>query len=462
MKRATRDEAGNSMIMGVLIMMVATGLVTAVLVTVEQGMRVSRRNGDSANALQLADAAVNDAVKAVATTNGTSIPLQTKTLGGAGQYTYTASLDPAKTLWHIDAYGLDNTGVKRHVKADAVPESLFSNAFFVNSGIQLPSGISLDSFTSGATVQDTCTRKGVLGTNDGAHLTFQNNSNSTPQVNCTNNVWYGGLSQSQGGWGFPVDGCVAYFDENKPQSLPPGTGTSPNCPPVPYSRTTAPKYSIPSVTPPDQTGCANNTSPAPWQCFKTQQSGAGTSAQSWPNVPCDATHPIPGGKRWFVSQLSLLPGCYVDATNGPALVYTTGAVNIGLQGNSNTNKTVGMNKPPMSNTLLCPAAGNGVDATQNQNPLGYYCPGWSGNLQIYMTDTDSGPISFGNTASFWGVIYGQSAQISTAPNVEVWGALRVAGLNAQSGITLHYDEALGNIVTGIYRAQNWREEPVSG
>jgi hypothetical protein len=152
----------------------------------------------------------------------------------------------------------------------------------------------------------------------------------------------------------------------------------------------------------------------------------------------------------------------VDATNGPALVYTTGAVNIGLQGNSNTNKTVGMNKPPMSNTLLCPAAGNGVDATQNQNPLGYYCQGWSGNLQIYMTDTDSGPISFGNTASFWGVIYGQSAQISTAPNVEVWGALRVAGLNAQSGITLHYDEALGNIVTGIYRAQNWREEPVSG
>ena len=76
-----------------------------------------------------------------------------------------------------------------------------------------------------------------------------------------------------------------------------------------------------------------------------------------------------------------------------------------------------------------------------------------------MTDGNLNTINFGNSASFWGVIMGQRAQIATAPQVEMWGALRVGGLAGSSQLSLHYDEALGSISTGVYSIKSWREEP---
>jgi hypothetical protein len=437
----TRDERG-SMILALLVIFVATGFIVGVVALVYNGMKVTRRSGDSANALQLADAAVNDAVKDIPTVAGTNMPLKTKTLGTAGSYTYSATLDPTAPIWHINAMGIDNSGVRRHVLAEAAPESLFGNAFFVDSGVALPSGVLMDSFTSGATLQTTCTRKGILGTNNPGGLSFQSNGgNGNGQQNCTDAVWYGGSNT----WVYPVDGCVGYHDPDQPDVWPPQYGTPNHCPPVPYTKITTPKFSIPTVAVPNGT------------TFVTQSSGAGNGAQSWPAVPCDATHHIPGGARYYVSQVTLLPGCEVDAANGPALIYTTGGVNIGIQnGGANSNKNPGMNPPDTSNALLCPVyAGNDWRGTSRTS----YCPGWSANLQIYMTDGNTNPINFGNSAHFWGVIMGQNAQIATAPQVEMWGALRVAGLVGSAQLSLHYDEALGNITTGVYTIKSWREEP---
>src|SRR4029077_7610476 len=151
---------------------VATGLIVSVVALVYNSMKVTRRAGDSANALQLADAAVNDAVKDIPSVVGSNMPTKTKTLGTAGSYTYSATLDPAAPIWHINAWGIDNTGVRRHVQAEASPESLFGNAFFVDSAVSLPSGVSMDSFTNGSTLQSTCTRKGILGTNNPGGLTY--------------------------------------------------------------------------------------------------------------------------------------------------------------------------------------------------------------------------------------------------------------------------------------------------
>src|SRR5205814_1775701 len=178
--------------------------------------------------------------------------------------------------------------------------------------------------------------------------------------------WYGGSNT----WQYPVDGCVGYHDPNQPDVWPPQYGTPNACPPIPYTKITTPKFSIPTVAVPNGT------------TFTTQQSGAGNGAQSWPAVPCDATHHIPGGQRWYVSQVTLLPGCRVDAANGPALVYTTGSVNIGIQnGGASSNRNPGMNSPDTSNALLCPTyAGNDWQGNTRSN----YCPGWSSNLQIYM------------------------------------------------------------------------------
>ena len=154
----------------------------------------------------------------------------------------------------------------------------------------------------------------------------------------------------------------------------------------------------------------------------------------------------------------MLPGCQVNAVNGPALIYTTGSVNIGIQnGGASSNRNPGMNPPDTSNPLICPTdAGNDWRGT----PRSDYCPGWSSDLQIYMTNGNTNSINFGNSASFWGVVMGQNAQIATAPQVEMWGALRVAGMAGSSQLMLHYDEALGSISTGVYSIKDWREEPV--
>lgn len=441
LRSRTRDEQG-SMIIALMVIFVATGFIVGLITLVYNDLKVTRRAGDSANALQLADAAVNDAVKDIPSVVGASLPSTTKTLGNAGSYSYSATLDPVAPIWHIDAWGIDNTGVRRHVKAEASPESLFGNAFFVDSAVALPSGISMDSFTNGSSLQTTCTRKGILGTNNPGSLTFNaNGGNGNGQQGCTDAVWYGGSNT----WAYPVDGCVGYHDPNQPDVWPAQYGTADHCPALPYTTVATPKYSIPSVAVPNGTQ------------FVTQSSKTGTAAQSWPAVPCDATHHIPGGTRYYVSQVTLLPGCQVDAATGPALIYTTGGVNVGIQnGGASSNRSPGMNPPDTSNPLLCPNyAGTDWKGTSRSA----YCSGWSANLQIYMTDGNTSPINFGNAAAFWGVIMGQNAQIATAPQVEMWGALRIGGLAGSAQLTLHYDEALGSITTGVYTIKDWREEP---
>src|SRR5947209_8728629 len=91
--RGQRTEEG-SIALVMVIMMVASVLTLALVTTSEAGLRSSRRAGDSANALQLADAGLNDAVRAVGTSAQTSINSGTVSLGSSGSYSYTAMLDP--------------------------------------------------------------------------------------------------------------------------------------------------------------------------------------------------------------------------------------------------------------------------------------------------------------------------------------------------------------------------------
>lgn len=441
--RLRRDEHGNIAV-AMMVILVATGLIVATTALVYNGLKTSRRAGDSANALQLADAAVNDAIKQIPTAAGTSIGPTTTSLAGAGTYTYSATLDPVNSEWHIDAWGIDASGVKRHINAEAVPEPLFTNAFFVDSGVTMPSGVAMDSFVDGSSRQSMCTRDGILGSNDPGDLLFNSTGgNGNGQQNCTDAVWYNGSNT----WQWPVDGCIAYHATDQPEVWPPQYGLTNHCPPQPYTKTKAPLYDVPQL-------CQQGECPS---TFTTQQSTPGTAAQSWPAVPCDATHHIPGGARYYVTQVILYPGCQVDAANGPAIIYTKGSVYIGIQnGNSATNSDPGVNPPNTSNPLLCPT----YSATDWRNESGnFYCPGWSSNLQIFMTSGSQNPtINFGNHVHFWGVVFGPTAQISTAPQVEMWGAMRVNGLTSSAQIYLHYDDALGKLTTNLYTVKDWREE----
>src|SRR3954451_2679487 len=210
-----RTEEG-SIALVMVIMLVASTLTLAMLTTSEVGLRSARRAGDSANALQLADAGLNDAVRAVSTAVGSSLSSGTVSLGSSGSYEYTATLDPLSTVWHLKSTGVDPRGVKRTVRSDAVAESLFGSALFVQSSLSVPAGGTLDSFVNGLTPANMCTKHGTVGTNTAQSLTF----NTHGATNCQD--WaYGN------GWDAVVDGCISYADKNPPMPVT-GSGA---CPP---------------------------------------------------------------------------------------------------------------------------------------------------------------------------------------------------------------------------------------
>lgn len=425
--RLRRSQDGSiPLTLGVIV--VSSVLVIALLDVANFGMRLSRRGGDSANALQLADAGVNDAIKAVAAAVGPTVT-NTVDLGNAGSYTYEATLDAAAQVWHIVATGIDKTGMKRRIKADAAGESLFANAFFIRANANLQAGASIDSFKNGSTAQNMCTRKGSIGSNSPGTMTFGSNGVGSGVRNCTQTV-HGGT------WPHPVDGCVAFGDDGS-QPLPPmGSG---KCPSEPATRKESPKFGVPEVNAP----------------------GGAATAQP----VCNASNPIVGGQRYYWTSVRLGDGCFVDARNGPAVIFTNGSVTVGTT-NGNT-----VNPPPphapsniANNAGLCPATPAGLQDSYN-NPASYYCPGWAATLQIYKVNGTPGEVFFENHVKFWGFIVAPSAPIFSQsagnPQVEMWGSFIANSASTAAQLTLHYDEALALITTGRFTLRNWREEPVN-
>jgi Tfp pilus assembly protein PilX len=96
-----RDEEGSIVLM-MLIMLVVTALVVTTIAVTQQGLRTSRRAGDSANALQVADAAINEALAEIPRVAGATFS-RSKALGvdvwpgscptGRDCYTFTATRD---------------------------------------------------------------------------------------------------------------------------------------------------------------------------------------------------------------------------------------------------------------------------------------------------------------------------------------------------------------------------------
>ena len=418
-----RDEQG-SIAITVMIMMVASSLILAITVTAEAGMKSSRRAGDSANALQLADAGLNDAVRAVGTTAQTSIDSGDVSLAGAGSYRYTATLDAFASVWHVSSVGVDPRGVKRKVSADAVAESLFGNALFVQSTLSIPAGGTLDSFKDGTTAANMCTKHGIVGTNSGDTLDF--NTNGTK--NCQD--WAFGNN-----WTSPVDGCISYADSNP---ATPTTGAG-KCPVANTSLRT------PSFAPP-------------------QVVGPGGSATA--PIACDGSTPPlkaqAGGQPYFWTSVALRSGCKVDPSNGPVVIYTPGVVDIG-----DTNGSSGTVNAPYATAGFCGAGTytNGLK-DQNNNPSSYYCPGWSGNLRIYVLSASNSNIILRNHVQFWGIIDAPSGCLACigasgnngSPHSEVWGALLASTSNPQAQVNLHYDDSLADLSTGRFTVRNWREE----
>ena len=447
--------------MVVMIALVTTGLVITLVSVVAQGLRTTRRSGDSAHALQVADAGINDALSAVAKETGGSASGGDSV--GAASYTYNATRDsyvvspsnPSVTapIWHIDAVGTDAAGVQRRVKADALGVPLFTQAVFVNQAGTFGTGLAIDSYRSGA---EPCTGRGIAGSNDPSKLVF-GNGNGGPQGNAHENC----------GGDWPVDACIAYGPADGSQGYPPLAGVPGHCPTKTTVRGTVPgtwldtPYFVPrAVKAPTGGGVEEHTN---FTCKGLTTGGQGSPA-----------NPLEANKVYRVSNLNLFDGCTVSGGNpalvgsatdpttaeaGAAKVFVTGSVKIGSQTGGAGNK---INEPPKGapdTSGVCGATGMMLE------PGSYYCPGWPKTLQVYILG--SGSVEFANNGMrFWGLVHGPKAPASfSAPGMDIYGAMLTSSAGGSTSApspqwNWHFDESISGILSGQYELRNWREEPL--
>lgn len=425
MRNMRRDEQG-SIAVTMSVMAIATLVVMALLAEVDLGLRLSRRAGNSGNALQVADAGVNDAARQVATAavaascQGTTAVCFTRTGAvGSGTYTYTATRNAGNTaVWHIESVGSDKSGVKRRVLADAVGESQFRSPMYVVNTLRIAAGALLDSYSSGLNNQTGCTKKGIIGLSDGKSTSFT--SGGKGNANCTGRV----LDPT---WTWAMDGCIVYGGS----TLPP-TGQA-NCPPGNTTRVPTP-FPLPEVK-----------QPTPGSSF-TCSSGTGPNS-------------LKGGTVYSYTTVTLVDGCGIDPStlaNGPVQIF---AVKVEIGRRQGGTKSL-VNAPTTSTCPSYSPAWTYLDATNN--PPVYYCSNWSSMLQINVPTGQQGSLSFfGSGTSFWGVIRAPDANVYLeSPQLELWGAMVAGNVEVKSQFSWHYDESLTAITTGRFGILNWREEPL--
>jgi Tfp pilus assembly protein PilX len=277
-RRSGLADQRGSVAVAMMVILVVSILVLALLATAEFGLRSSRRAGDSANALQLADAGINDATKAI-TAHTTSFT-GGNSIGTAGSYTYSATKDG--TVWRLDSTGTDATGVRRRVLADATDQPTFGNAFFGLSSVTIKG--TADSYTGPSNPCSSSPAFGVVGSN--GTITF---TGGIGTKNC----------RGSSGWNYPADGCS--FDGQT--TIPPGAIGAGACPPAPDTFTTSQKFNPPPVVVP-----------------------AGLTSEGAFTCPVNGT--IPAGTHLYTSA-TFNGGCTVGAT-GNAVLYVTGPVSLGV------------------------------------------------------------------------------------------------------------------------------------
>ena len=454
-----RTREDGSIVLMMVVMLVATGLVLTTIVVVERGLRTSRRSGDSANALQVADAAVNDALQAIPTVAGTSFT-RSAVLGeeswpgscppGKDCYTFTATRDPGeRPVWHIDATGTDKTGVQRRIRATAVASSLFATPLYVRSSLQVASGGSLDSFNQGTSIGQMCTKKGVIATKAPENMTFGSSGGGGGIANCQNKLLLNG-------WNYVMDGCTSYGDGS--QALPPmGPG---KCPPEPQTFRTNRDFTPPPVAAPGP--CVGG------EVYGTcSNEGNGTGTLVCGSAPGQVQ--LQGGRTYYYATVSLRDGC---AIANPKL---TGAGGGGIDLEEPVviyanNITIGhgpgakINAPPTGpgGASICGGTATSTLLDGNSEPATSYCPKWSGGLRLRVPG-NLGTITFTNhpQTKFWGAMEVPEGSVDiNGSQTSVWGAVvaNIASVDAQ--FSWHFDDNLTAITTTQFELGSWREEPL--
>lgn len=417
---ASGSEQG-SIIIAMMVLFVTTALVVALMDTTLSGLHMSRSASGSANALQAADAGVNQAAKDITSPSCASAGScsGTATLGN-GSYSYTATLIN-DVDWRVTSIGTDSlTGRKRKIVADAVAQSLFSNAFFAIAGATIKG--TADSFTSPSNTCDTTSNAdGTIGSDGSISLTQSAGSSS---YNCR--------QYAAGGYQYAADGCTFYGTSTIPSSAV-GPG---ECPPAPGSFATSQPFDPPTPTPP-----SGYTSGGDFTCSSAGQIGSGQ--------PSGSTYTV------VYNNLTLKNGCSV-ATGVTAIIYVLGNVTIGTA-TGNCNNFI---NPPPGATCQSTAS-----SAIPQWPTNWYTTGWTSELKILVEGCLSCTVTFANHTVFWGVIDAPNSAVNATggnPQVTVFGAIVAHSANESTAqFAFHYDQSLaGQDSTDQFAIKNWREVPL--
>lgn len=437
MTRARRSEDG-SIAMAVIVILVATSLVFAVIAVVERGLRSSRRAGDSANALQVADAGVNAAVQYIPT-----VPASTTSVGpveatvGSGKFVYSATKVDNQT-WNVTSLGTDRAGLQRRITAQAVAQPLFGRPIYIRATGELHAGTTLDSYTS-----DTarCTKQGVLAVDEPTLMRFTGSGGGN--ANCQKDL--------DPAWAYSIDGCEVPSDEadlGNPLPLynnesPPKPLTGPaRCPDPPLYRRAAPKTTPQPVV-----------KPKTWDFPATGVEPADRTFVCSPTVgsePKTDYGMLQQGKTYYYSQVRLLDGCGLSSAPAgakPVRIFSPN-ITLGVNSGGSSNNAVFAPKTP-----FCPANWNSASIVTG------YCAKWAALLQLNLIG--SGTVTFNNKMRyFWGVINAPSGSVVLNPSdLVAWGASVSNNLTSSAQFSWHFDESLRyEIGSGFFGVANWREE----
>lgn len=435
-KEPQSDE--GSIAMAVIVILVATSLVFAVVAVVEKGLRSSRRAGDSANALQVADAGINAAVQYIPT-----LPASTTEIGpidsvvGSGKFVYSARKVDNQT-WNVTSLGTDRSGLQRRITAQALAQPLFGRPIYIRATGKLHAGTTLDSYASHTA---RCTGQGILSFDDPLLMRFTGSGGGN--ANCQ--------ADFDSTWTHSMDGCeVPSHEADLGVSLPLFNNESPpkpltgpaRCPDPPRYRRAAPKMNPQPVR-----------RPATWD-FPT--SGIDPAGRTFVCSPTIGTAPntdygmLQQGKTYYYSQVRLLDGCNLataPSTAQPVRIFSSD-ITLGVNSGGSSNNTVFAPQTP-----FCPANWNSGSLVTG------YCAKWAMLLQLNLMG--SGNVTFNNKMRyFWGVINAPSGSVVLDPSdLVAWGASVSNNLTSSAQFTWHFDEALRTeIGSGFFGVGNWREE----
>lgn len=420
LQRMSKRGDDGSLILGMLAIIVVSGLLLTVLATVLGGQRNTRFDRSFEQALQVAEVGQSQMVSLIQSNPaGLSFPLMTGTTTDGGAYTVEAV--KSGTTWTVSATGSTPNGQSRSVQSEIVVRPLFALSAFGKTLVDFNGGNGSDSFDS-ALGTDICLDNGNTQP-DVFNYISPGTSTTDADTSATNvrmcrrtglgTVATNGQLLLKGGVAERIDRAEVHnAKEHVVDPLPDATGYCSGVTETCALRTATPQklffYREP-IELPAITACDGLSS--------TPQPFTGN------NFPL-------GSAVYNLSDVTLTGATqFAGTVQNPTILCVRGKLHISTQNLINFHNVGGRLVPRPPGTLL-----------------------------VFVTAQGNSEVTMGNNSSVSAAIYAPNAAVVCGPQGNVYGSLVANSIDNAGGWNFHYDDALGaQTLNAPVRVQNWRE-----